>query len=95
MTTSARVVVLNVRVWLIRRPRAPGVRTQTHNDSLPMSNPATRSNRTSTLITSHDSGWTPSGGTSARTQTHALVAAIKGTRGPRAIHLNGLARASV
>ena len=31
----------------------------------------------------------------ARTQTRALTAAIKGTRGPRAIHLNGLARASV
>jgi hypothetical protein len=42
-----------------------------------------------------NSGWTPSGGTSARTQTHALAAAIRGTRGPRAIHLNGLTRASV
>src|SRR4051812_14718878 len=95
---SPRVVVLNVRVWLIRRPPGPaGVRRQTVSDALPMSSPATRSNSTSTTTTSSrvDGRWTPSGGSSARTQTHALAAAIKGTRGPRAIHLNGLARASV
>src|SRR3712207_9481396 len=62
-----------------------------------MSSPATLSNSTSTATTSSltTAGGASPGGSSARTQTHALAAAIRGTRGPRAIHLNGLSRASV
>src|SRR4051794_32591077 len=48
MTCSERVIVENVRVSARRPPRGPGVRTQTVSVFLPMSSPATRSNRTST-----------------------------------------------
>jgi hypothetical protein len=76
--SSARVVVGNVRTSP-RRPRGPGVRTHTVNDALPMSSPATRSNNTSTATTPRSAtDETPPGGPSARKQTHALTAAIKG-----------------
>jgi hypothetical protein len=42
-----------------------------------------------------DGEWTPSRGPSAGTQTTRPQQQIKGTRGPRAIHLDGLTRASV
>ncbi|WP_233495858.1 type II toxin-antitoxin system PemK/MazF family toxin [Geodermatophilus sp. TF02-6] len=74
----------NVRVSL-RRPRGPDVRTQTVSVALPMSSPATRSWTTSmsTLPCIATDG-VSSGGPSARTQTHALTAAIKGhPRAPR------------
>src|SRR4051812_21633576 len=51
-----------------------------------MSRPATRSNSTSipTTSSSGDDGWTPPGGTSARTQTHALYGSNQGhPRTPR------------
>src|SRR3954447_22189273 len=84
MPSSARVVVANVRTSL-RRPRGPGVRTQTVSDALPMSNPATRSNNTSTGTPPRSAAdGASTGGSSARKQTHALTAAIKGhPRTPR------------
>src|SRR3954447_10752413 len=51
-----------------------------------MSRPATRSNSTSipTTSSSGDDGWTPPGGPSARTQTHALYGSNQGhPRTPR------------
>src|SRR3954451_11288959 len=61
-----------------------------------MSSPATRSKSTSTAIPPPvDNRQASPGGPSARTQTHALAAAIRGTREPRAIHLNGLTRTNV
>src|SRR5215207_5030862 len=93
ITRNDPVVVLNVRVWLRRPPRGPGVRTQTVNDSLPTSKPATRSNMTSmsppfrreaTIASRRRSG-----GTSARTQTRVLSwQQSSGNRDPRAIHLH-------
>jgi len=46
------------------------------------------------LLRSATDGASP-GGSFARKQTHALTAAIKGTRGPRVIQLSGLARTNV
>src|SRR3954462_13212170 len=48
ITISDRDIVENVRTSPTRRPRGPGVRTQTVTDALPTSSPATRSNKTST-----------------------------------------------
>src|SRR5688500_3768426 len=56
ITRNDPVVVLNVRVWLRRPPRGPGVRTHTVNVSLPTSRPATRSNKTSMSPPFHPSG---------------------------------------
>jgi hypothetical protein len=97
MTCSERVIVENVRVSARRPPRGPGVRTQTVSVALPMSSPATRSYRTSIsdpLLAIDDLQGVARRDLNAWTQTRALTAAIRGTRGPRAKHLSGLSRTS-
>jgi hypothetical protein len=53
--SSAPVVVANVLVSARRPPRAPDTRTHAFRSALPISSPAHRSTRHSTLITTHPS----------------------------------------
>src|SRR5215212_7029249 len=96
MTCSERVIVENVRVSA-RRPRAPG-RAHTHGERLladVQPGYALEQNLHFRSLLAIDHLQASSGGPSTqRTQTRALTAAIKGTRGPRAKHLCGLSRTS-
>src|SRR3954451_4330896 len=79
-SSSASVVVANVRTSCRRPPRGPATRTHAFRSALPMSNPAHRSNTVSIPAPSHDHDEaTVRGSTKGKSLSHVLTATVQGS----------------